>query len=84
MFVRRKPNLSGSVSVQVIDKSSGYRVVKTIGVAHDPADLERLVELARLFITRRSRQYSLFPTESATTPPSSILFRRFAMPRSAR
>ena len=31
MFVRKKRNKSGSVSVQVIDKSNGYHVVKTIG-----------------------------------------------------
>lgn len=63
MFVRKKPNPSGSVSVQVIDKSSGYRVVKTIGTAHDPQDVQRLVELGRLFIAHQSRQYSLFPTD---------------------
>jgi hypothetical protein len=49
--------------VQVIDKSNGYRVVKTIGSARDPEDLSRLVELARLFIARHSRQYSLFPAD---------------------
>jgi hypothetical protein len=63
MFVRRKPNRSGSVSVQVIDKSHGYRVVKTVGTARDLQDVERLVELGRLFIARRSRQYSLFPSD---------------------
>ncbi len=63
MFVRKKPNPSGSVSVQVIDKSGGYRVVKTIGTAHGPQDVERLVELGRLFIARQSRQYSLFPAD---------------------
>jgi hypothetical protein len=32
MFVRRKPNKRGLVSIQVIDKTSGpYPVVKTIG-----------------------------------------------------
>jgi len=63
MFVRRKPNRSGSISVQVIDKSNGYRVVKTIGAARDPQDVERLVELGRLFIARHSRQYALFPAD---------------------
>lgn len=63
MFVRKKLNRSGSVSVQVIDKSSGYRVVKTIGAACDPQEVQRLIELGRLFIARRSRQYSLFPTD---------------------
>jgi len=63
MFVRRKPNRSGSVSVQVIDKSNGYRVVKTLGAARDPQQVERLVELARLFIARRRRQYCLIPAD---------------------
>lgn len=63
MFVRKKPNRSGSVSVQVIDKPNGYRVVKTIGSARDPEDLRRLVELGKLFITRRSKQYCLFPAD---------------------
>lgn len=63
MFVRRKPNTSGSVSVQVVDKANGYRVVKTIGTARDPQHVERLVELGRLFIARRSGQYSLFPAD---------------------
>lgn len=63
MFVRKKPNRSGSVSVQVVDKSNGYRVVKTMGSARDPEDLRRLVELGKLFIARRSKQYSLFPAD---------------------
>lgn len=44
MFVRKKPNKSGLVSVQVIDKSQGkYRVVKTIGSSMDSVEIERLV-----------------------------------------
>lgn len=44
MFVRRKPNKSGLVSVQVIDKSRGkYNVVKTIGSSKDPSEIERLI-----------------------------------------
>lgn len=63
MFVRKKPNKSGSVSVQVIDKSDGYRVVKTIGSACDPNEVNRLVEVGKSFIARQSRQYSLFPRD---------------------
>ena len=63
MFVRRKPNRSGLISVQVIDKSNGYRVVKTIGSARDPEELSRLVELGELFIARRRKQYALFPAD---------------------
>lgn len=61
MFVRRKPNKLGSISVQVIDKSAGYRVIKTIGTARDPKEVARLVELGELFIARHSGQYELFP-----------------------
>ena len=61
MFVRQKQNQSGSVSVQVIDKTNGYRVVKTIGSAKDPEQISRLVELGKAYITRQSGQYPLFP-----------------------
>ncbi|RPH74229.1 IS1634 family transposase [bacterium] len=63
MFVRKKGNKSGKISVQVIDKSNGYRVVKTIGVAAEPDEVERLVELGKVFIARQSNQYSLFPED---------------------
>lgn len=63
MFVRQKPNRSGSVSVQVIDKANGYRVVKTMGSSKDPQQISRLVELGELFIARHSGQYSLFPAD---------------------
>ena len=61
MFVRKKRNKSGSVSVQVIDKSKSYRVVKTIGSADDPHEVRRLVEMGKLFIDQQRGQYSLFP-----------------------
>jgi transposase len=61
MFIRKKHNQSGSISVQVIDKSNGYRVLKTIGSAHDPQEAQRLMELGELFIRRHHGQYSLFP-----------------------
>jgi hypothetical protein len=61
MFVRQKPNRSGSVSVQVVDKASGYRVIKTVGSSKNPEQISRLVELGKLFIARRSGQYPLFP-----------------------
>lgn len=42
MFVRKKYNKSGSVSIQIIDKSKGYRVVQTVGSATHPDDIEKL------------------------------------------
>ena len=41
MFVRKKPNKSGSISIQIIDKSHGsYKVVKTVGSSSDPAKID--------------------------------------------
>lgn len=43
MFVRKKRNPSGIVSVQIIDKSKGrYGVVKTIGSSADASTIESL------------------------------------------
>lgn len=50
MFVRKKYNKSGSVSVQIIDKSNGYKVVKTMGASSDLDAIERLVEKGKTFI----------------------------------
>ena len=51
MFVRKKPNKSGLVSVQVIDKSNGrYKVVRTIGSSRDEVEIEKLLEEGKRFI----------------------------------
>jgi hypothetical protein len=63
MFVRKKKNRSGSVSVQVIDKSKTYRVVKTIGSSKYPDKISRMFEMGKLYIERQSKQYSLFPND---------------------
>jgi len=47
MFVRRKHNTSGSVSIQIIDKSSGkYILYETIGNSKDPDEIEFLYHKA--------------------------------------
>jgi hypothetical protein len=64
MFVRHKKNQSGSTSVQVISKSGGrYRVVKTVGVASDDGEIDRLVEVGKLYVKRHGGHRSLFPEE---------------------
>ncbi|MCH6236804.1 IS1634 family transposase [Cognataquiflexum rubidum] len=51
MFVRKKPNKSGKISVQVIDKVRGsYKVAKTIGSSSDGAEVEELVSLGEEWI----------------------------------
>lgn len=64
MFVRKKKNSSGSISVQIIDKSSGsYRVAQTIGSSSDPNTIARLVRKAHALLYPASDvQPPLFPT----------------------
>ena len=51
MFVRKKPNKSGVISVQIIDKSSGkYVVLRTVGSSIDKIAIETLVRKAKLEI----------------------------------
>lgn len=53
MFVREKKNKSGTISVQIIDKSSGnYRVAKTVGSSSDPEEIAYL----------RKKAYTIMPT----------------------
>lgn len=60
MFVRKKPNKSGIISIQIIDKSSGkYRLIKTVGSSSDPSVVDSLLEDARLQITELIGQRSL-------------------------
>lgn len=63
MFVRKKKNNSGSVSVQVIDKTKGYRVAKTVGSSKIPEEIKRMVATGAAFIDGQKKQYSLFPKE---------------------
>lgn len=49
MFIRKKNNKSGSVSIQIIDKSSGrYELIKTIGCSSDPEEIEKLLYEAEI------------------------------------
>jgi len=54
MLVRKKPNKSGSVSVQVVAKTRSRRqkVIKSIGSSKDPKEIERLMAEGRDYINR--------------------------------
>ncbi len=68
MFVRKKVNASGSLSVQWIQKVRGkYKVVKTIGCATTQRKIEELVNLAKQEIKKLSQQQELFESETALT-----------------
>lgn len=61
MFLRKKPNKSGSTSVQVIVKTKNrkQRVVKTIGSSRDTDEIERLMAEGRKYISNQNGP--LFP-----------------------
>ncbi len=66
MFVRKKKNKSGSISVQVIVKVNGrYGVAHTVGAAKDPDLLARLVREGEIWIhTHGGQQQKLFSVKT--------------------
>lgn len=57
MFVRKKINPSGIISVQIIDKSSGtYRMVRTIGSSNDPEMVSHFVAEGNAWIKSKIGQ----------------------------
>ena len=47
MFIRKKKNSSGSISIQIISKNSGkYKVVETIGCSANDYEIEMLMQQA--------------------------------------
>lgn len=66
MFVRRKRNKSGSVSVHIVRKAGGtYRLVQAVGSSRDPREIERLEREAHHRIPVLLGQQSLgFLTET--------------------
>jgi transposase len=60
MFVRQKKNRTGTISVQVIDKSSGkYKVIHTAGSSGDNSTINELVDQAHRYIKKLKGQYEL-------------------------
>lgn len=60
MFVRKKKNKSGVISVQVINKSNGkYQLEKTIGSSANLMDVERLCKEGELYIKTAKSQLEL-------------------------
>jgi transposase len=67
MFLRKKGNKSGSISVQIISKERGkYRVIKTIGSSNNEQELQRLEFIGKQEIERLSAQSQLFVSEKDT------------------
>lgn len=60
MFVRKKPNKTGLVSIQVIDKSTGkYKLVKTIGSSADIAEIDSLFKQGQAYIKKHKGQVEI-------------------------
>ena len=60
MFIRKKPNKSGIISVQIIDKSSGKYVVRqTVGSSSDSTEIAFLIKKAKQQILTLSKQSTL-------------------------
>lgn len=73
MFVRRKPNKSGSFSVQVVAKWHGhYVVVRTFGASKDEQELMRMENEAAEFISRYGGQGVIDFSDGVTTPDEEL------------
>ena len=60
VFVRKKKNKSGVVSIQIIDKSSGcYKLFRTVGSSNDSNEIERLFKEGKNEIIRITGQQPL-------------------------
>jgi transposase len=65
MFVRKKLNPSGSLSIQVIQKVNGRnKILKTLGSATTQQEIEKLLNLAKQEIDRLCGQPKLFLNEN--------------------
>ena len=74
MFVRKKNNPSGIVSIQVIDKSSGkYRVAKTIGSSSDPKEIASLYKEGQKWISDRVNGGDIFEDKIAEDEEEQVV-----------
>ena len=61
MFVRKKKNPSGIISIQIIDKSRGkYQVVKTIGSSSDILEIESFYQQGKKWIASQHGDLDMF------------------------
>jgi len=67
MFVRKKKNKSGSVSIQIISKNRGkYKVIKTIGCATTVREEELMLLLANTELARLEGKQPLIHKNTLT------------------
>lgn len=74
MFVRKKPNKSGIISVQIIDKSSGrYKMLKTIGSSSDPNTIDKLVNEGKRWIEAQNGRIDMFAEHTKITEEEEVV-----------
>lgn len=74
MFIRKKKNPSGVISVQVIDKRHGlYRVVKTIGSSSDNQQLELLYLQGKQWISHFLGEQDIFEQASKNEEEKQVV-----------
>lgn len=74
MFVRKKRNSSGSVSVQVIQKHKGQnKLIKTIGCATTQQNIKKLVKIGYQEIEKITGQNNLFLSDKDTHTEEALL-----------
>jgi transposase len=65
MFVRKKKNPSGIISVQIIDKSDGkYHVIKTIGSSSDSKTVDELYLQGKIWMSHHIGEQDIFEQAS--------------------
>ena len=65
MYVRKKKNPSGIISVQIIDKSDGkYRLLKTIGSSSDTYSVDKLYMQGKRWISNYLGEQDIFEQAS--------------------
>jgi transposase len=70
MFVRKKKNASGSISIQIIQKVKGkYKVVKTLGSSFEEQEIEKIYRQAQEAIPHLFNQLNLF---DKSVPPLNL------------
>ena len=63
MFVRKKNNRSGTVSVVIVSKQSGiYREIRTIGISSDSSEVSEFVLQGKDWIRRQNATVDMFDT----------------------
>jgi transposase len=73
MFVRKKKNPSGIVSVQIIDKSKGrYHVAKTIGSSSEISEIESLYRQGKKWISSYLGELDIFEAHNKSLEEKQV------------